>query len=72
LEKYNDEGTTKVVVDTHSDSITNQQGRWGEMKSKINVDPSLDPVKVDQLWQLLEQFSNVFIWHKNKLGLLQD
>jgi hypothetical protein len=25
-------------------------------------------MKVDQLWQLLEQFSDVFIWHKSELG----
>jgi len=32
------------------------------------VDPALDLVKVDHLWQLLEQFFDVFACHKGKLG----
>jgi hypothetical protein len=60
LEKQNDEGTSKVVIDTPNSSIANQQGRWVEIKSNINVDLTLDPVKVDNLWQLLEEFFDVF------------
>lgn len=67
LGKQNDEGAAKVVANTHNDSIANQQRRWGQLKSKISVDPSLDPMKVDQLWQLFEQFFDVFVWHKGKL-----
>ncbi len=39
-----------------------------EMKSKIRVDPNIKFDKTKQLWELLEQFPNVFAWKKGKLG----
>jgi hypothetical protein len=37
-----------------------QQCKWDEIKMKIGIDPTLDQGKVDQLWQLLKQFLDVF------------
>jgi len=42
--------------------------RWVEIKGKIKVNPDLDQDKTSQLWELLDQFLEVFTWHKGKLG----
>jgi hypothetical protein len=42
--------------------------KWAEIKSKIKVNPDLDQEKTNQLWELLDQFLDVFAWHKGKLG----
>jgi hypothetical protein len=44
LEERDDERTTKIDADAQKNSNANQEGRWGEIKSKINVDPMSDPV----------------------------
>jgi hypothetical protein len=38
--------------------------RWVEIK----VNPNLDQDKTSQLWELLDQFLDVFTWHRGKLG----
>jgi hypothetical protein len=34
--------------------------RWVEIKGKIKVNPNLDQNKISQLWELLDQFLDVF------------
>lgn len=50
LEERDDVGTTKIAMDAHNNFDVNHQKKWGEIKSKHNVDLVLDRVKVDQLW----------------------
>ncbi len=33
--------------------------------------PKLGPKRTNQLWELLDQFTNVFAWHKGELGCLK-
>ncbi len=42
--------------------------KWDEIKSKIRINPKLSQEKAEQLWELLEQFLDAFVWHKGKLG----
>lgn len=51
-----------------ANTYVKKDGKWGEIKSKIILDPNLNQEKVDQLWQLLGQFQDVFAWHKGELG----
>ncbi len=44
------------------------QDIWVEIRLKIKIDPDLDQEKSNQLWELLEQFLNIFVWHKGELG----
>jgi hypothetical protein len=41
---------------------------WVEIRNKIRIDLDLGQKKSNQLWELLEQFLNVFAWHKGELG----
>ncbi len=41
---------------------------WEEIKAKIQIGPKLDQEKTNQLWDLLEQFQDVFVQHKGELG----
>lgn len=36
--------------------------------ARSKVDPSLDDVKRQELWGLLEHFQGIFAWNKGKLG----
>ncbi len=42
--------------------------KWVKIKSKIKVDFDLKQEKTKQLWSLLDQFLNIFAWHKRELG----
>lgn len=41
--------------------------RWVEIKSKIKLGNSLDE-QARVLWDLLEEFQDIFAWHKGELG----
>ncbi len=41
---------------------------WVESRNKIKIDLNLGQKKSIQLWELLEQFLNIFAWHKGELG----
>ncbi len=56
----------KQNVTTSGDYKEND--KWDGIKYKIKVDPTLNQEKVDQLWQLLDQFLNIFTRHKGELG----
>ncbi len=45
-----------------------RQDIWIEIRNKIRIDPNLGQEKSSQLWKLLEQFLNIFAWHKGELG----
>jgi hypothetical protein len=51
-----------------SQTPNQKKDMWVEMKSKIKVDLDLRFDKTKQLWELFEQFPNVFAWQKGKLG----
>jgi len=42
--------------------------RWGEICQKIRIDQYLDKGKERQLWNVLEQYQDVFAWNKGELG----
>jgi hypothetical protein len=42
--------------------------RWDEIKNKIKFDQALDENHVKELWTLLEDCKDVFVWHKGELG----
>jgi hypothetical protein len=35
---------------------------------KINVDTNLEQEKIEQIWQMLNQFQDVFSGHKGEMG----
>jgi hypothetical protein len=41
---------------------------WDDIKNKVKVDPKLNLQKFKDLWQMFEQFVNVFVWNKLELG----
>ncbi len=41
--------------------------RWVEIKSKIKLGNSLEE-QARVLWDLLEEFQDIFAWHKGELG----
>ncbi len=41
---------------------------WTQIKNKIKLDKSLNEEQQKQLWDLLEEFQEVFTWHKGELG----
>jgi hypothetical protein len=45
-----------------------EETRWGEICQKIRIDQHLDKGMEQQLWQILEQFQDVFAWNKGELG----
>jgi hypothetical protein len=60
LDTLGEEQTFQVL-----DKKTN---RWAEIKSKIRVDLDIRSNKTKQLWELLDQFIDVFTWHKRELS----
>jgi hypothetical protein len=42
--------------------------RWIQIKNKIRLDESLNEKQQKQLWDFLEEFQEVFAWHKGELG----
>jgi hypothetical protein len=45
-----------------------EETRWGEICQKIRIDQHLDKGMERQLWQVLEQYQDVFAWNKGELG----
>jgi hypothetical protein len=45
-----------------------EETRWGEICQKIRIDQHLDKGMERQLWQVLEQFQDVFAWNKGEFG----
>jgi hypothetical protein len=42
--------------------------RWEEIRSGIKFDQALSKNQAEELWTLLEEFKDVFVWHKGELG----
>ncbi len=42
--------------------------RWEEISQKIRVDHSLEEEKKQQLWEVLDNYQDVFAWNKSELG----
>jgi hypothetical protein len=66
LGKGNDK-EAQGITNAHNKVDVNQQSKL-EIKFKINIDAMLDQWRVDQLWELLQQFLDVIAYHKSKLG----
>jgi hypothetical protein len=45
-----------------------EETRWGEICQKIRIDQHLDKGMERQLWNILEQYQDVFAWNKGELG----
>jgi hypothetical protein len=66
LGKRNDK-EAQGITNAHNKVDVKQQSKL-EIKFKISIDPTLDQGRVDQLWELLEQFLDVIAYHKSELG----
>ncbi len=42
--------------------------RWTQIKNRVTLDESLNEEQQKQLWDFLEEFQEVFEWHKRELG----
>ncbi len=42
--------------------------RWDEIQSEIKFDQALNKNQAEELWTLLEDFKDVFVWRKGELG----
>jgi hypothetical protein len=52
--------------ETQFQTLEHEDNKWSKIKSKTKVDPNLEQEKTKQLWSLLDQFPNVFAWHKGE------
>jgi hypothetical protein len=48
--------------------VPSRNERWDEIQSRIKLDQALSENQVGELWTLLEDFKDVFTWHKGELG----
>jgi hypothetical protein len=48
--------------------LDKETNKWAKIKSKIRVDPDIGFDKTKQLWEMLDQFPDVFAWHKGEFG----
>ncbi len=66
--------TMHVLNPMHLDHANMQQvvpsrdERWDEIQSGIKFDQPLNENQAEELWILLEDFKDVFAWHKRELG----
>jgi hypothetical protein len=51
-----------------SNDLIEGDNRWAQIKIKIRLDESLNEEQQKKLWDLLEEFHEVFAWHKKELG----
>ncbi len=51
-----------------SDDLIEGGNRWTQIKNKIKLDESLNEEQQKQLWDTMEEFQEVFAWHKGELG----
>jgi hypothetical protein len=42
--------------------------RWKEIYQRIRIDIELDDGGQQQIWRMLEQYQDVFVWNKGELG----
>ncbi len=50
------------------DDLIERSDRWTQMKNMIRLNESLNEEQQNQLWDLLEEFQEMFTWHKGELG----
>ncbi len=50
------------------DDLIEEGNRWTHIKNTIKLDESLNEEEQKQLWDLLEEFQEVFAWHKRESG----
>jgi len=67
LEKNIEPNVHLHVVEIFDDLIE-EGSRWTQIKSRVTLDESLNEEQQKQLWDLLEEFDEVFAWHKGVLG----
>jgi hypothetical protein len=48
--------------------VSSGDERWDEIRSRIKFDQALSKNQAEELWTLLEDFKDVFVWHKGELG----
>jgi len=53
---------------SRKNNVVKEGQKWTKIKSKIKLDTSMDKAQTKQLWNLLQEFQNIFIWHKGELG----
>ncbi len=50
------------------EDLIEKGSRWTQIKNKIILDESLNEEQQKHLWDLLEEFQEIFAWHKGELG----
>ncbi len=48
--------------------LPSRDEKWDEIQSKIKFDQAFNENHVEELWTLLDNFKDVFAWHKGELG----
>jgi hypothetical protein len=48
--------------------VPSRDEKWDEIQSNIKFDQAFGENQVEGLWTLLEDFEDVFVWHKRELG----
>ncbi len=48
--------------------VPSRDERWDEIQNKIKFDQAFGENWAKGLWTLLEDFKDVFVWHKKELG----
>jgi hypothetical protein len=51
-----------------SDDLIEGDNRWTQIEIRIKLDEYLNEEQQKQLWDLMEEFEEVFAWHKGELG----
>jgi hypothetical protein len=49
------------------DNFVEESDRWAIIKYKVKLVASLDEKQAKQIWELFDEFHEVFAWHKGEL-----
>jgi hypothetical protein len=58
------EGAMAIGMETLEDASKQKEVWWLGIRRKIQVSLKMDMQKVDELWELLRGFNDVFAWNK--------
>ncbi len=66
--KKNIEPNAHLYLVQMTNDLIEEDSRWTQIKSRVRLDESLNEKQQKQMWDLLEEFQEVFAWHKGELG----
>jgi len=56
-----------IVQIQEFDNFVEESDKWALIKYKVKLVASLDEKQVKQIWELFDEFHEVFAWHKGEL-----